>query len=204
MKTSILTGLVFSYLQLVAQLSGSIEDWRNYLMQDRQPFSPSLKIQYREDYRLEMRYNYESERTVALYAGRLFRKEKQADFRIMPFAGQLFGKSRGFSAGFQGNLVLRNFYVDGDSQFTCFTSNTDQSFFLSWLEVGREINNGLTLGCLTQHTALQALRKGTVMWGLSSEYCLNNWVISIYGLFKTFRESNVACRIVWNWGKSSN
>jgi hypothetical protein len=203
MKTVILIGLLFSYVQLVAQLSGSIEDWRNYLVHDRQPISPSLKIQYREDWRFETRYNYESDRTVALYAGKLFQKEGDLNFEILPFGGSLFGKSRGFTAGVQANVVFKKFYVDCDSQFSRITSDTDQSFFLSWAETGREISNGLTLGIVGQHTALPAFGSAQLMWGLSSEYCLNDWMISIYGLFKTFHESNVACRIVWNWGKST-
>lgn len=121
---------------------------------------PRLYFQSNSNWYGEARYNYESDQTVSLYAGRTFSGErtegawKTTTWSLTPMAGIVAGKFRGGSLGANATLDVNRISLSSVLQYTVSSRNSDESFFFSWSELGYRLTDHFYAGAVLQQTGL--------------------------------------------------
>lgn len=116
---------------------------------------------YIKDYYIEARYNYEDNKTAALYFGKAFAHKKKAIYEIIPMIGFAFGKTNGFSPAFNFKLKIGRFSTFTQCQYTVDIKDNNNSFFWDWTNFYWSINKFIELG-----GALQVFRSGDRIYNL--------------------------------------
>jgi len=101
---------------------------------------------------LEARYNYEGKRTVSLWGGYNFTRERTISLTFTPMLGLMAGKVGGIAPGgelWMGWKVLA-FYTEGEYVYD--TGNRSESFFYSWSELAATLPMRWRVGGALQRT----------------------------------------------------
>lgn len=123
------------------------------------------------------RYNYEAEQTLSLQFGKKFSKQGNLSYSIIPLAGVLAGKFKGFSLGTQAEIELGKFSFSTEPEYCLQSKNKTQNFFYSWSELSIQ-------PCKIFYTGLALQTTKTFGWtnepGILFGICIKNFEIPFY------------------------
>jgi hypothetical protein len=118
-------------------------------------WAPIARYQSPGDWHAEMRYNYEDNRTLSLYAGKTFAREgSRLSYSITPLIGGVVGKFKGGSMGLNLTLNYNNLFFESQSQYSFDLNGESMDFLYAWSEVGYQMRPWLFGGVSAQNTYL--------------------------------------------------
>jgi hypothetical protein len=205
MKNSILIVIAsIVFLEVSAQPQIGFE--QNYYIRDKGTLTvgPIARYQHDKNWYVETRYNYEEIGTVSFYLGRAFTKEGDLTYSIIPIAGGLTGKYKGYSAGVNINMEYKKLFFESQSQYT-YASASDEdisNFVFSWSELGYQPLNWFYAGVALQHTYLRPDQQHLVEPGVMIGFSIENWTFPLYSFnpLGGRNEKFFVVGIAWEWG----
>lgn len=135
-----------------ASWSGSAEAYI-YLMQD-DDFAVPIASADRGELHLEGRYQYEDFRTFSVWAGWRFEAGTSLHLDVVPMAGVLAGRTRGFAPGLEATLSWKSLELYSESEYVFDTAGTESDYYYHWSQLGWQAKSWLTLGLSVQRTRL--------------------------------------------------
>jgi len=146
-------GIMF-FLQATANGQPGIEQY--CYVRKNQPVSQVQLLHYQttKKWYVEARYNYEEDKTGALYIGRTFSKDEELSYSITPILGGVAGKLNGGSVGFNATAGYKNIFFATQTQYTFSVEDETSNFFFSWSEIGYEFRKWIYAGAAVQQTNL--------------------------------------------------
>jgi hypothetical protein len=137
-------------------------------------FQPIAYLQTRDHWYAECRYNYEDEKTFALYAGKTFSGGNKIEYDFTPMIGFSTGGFTGVSFASNMSAKWKNFFGSSQSQYSINLRKRDSAaikanrgnFFFSWSEIEYSVSDhfftGLAAQCTLQ-TGLYEFKPGVVI-----------------------------------------
>lgn len=103
----------------------------------------------------QLRYNYEEDRTLSLFAGKELLQPNKSQASITPQLGVLAGRFSGISAGLQAEARLGLLWVCSEPQYAA-SFDGGGNFFYHWTEVGFQPARFFYTGFALQQTKATA------------------------------------------------
>jgi hypothetical protein len=173
----ILSILFITCTEIFAQSQGGFEQYYYVKGRDTLTMVPLVHFQSHDNWYVEGRFNYEDMKTVSIYGGKLFSKEKgKLSYGIIPMVGVVAGKYKGGSVGFNMNVERGKLYFSSQTQFTFSIRNGSDNFFYSWSEVGAQPLDWFYAGVALQQTDFKA---GTELGGVLG-ITMGKWTLPLY------------------------
>ena len=113
---------------------------------------PMLAIETRKKWYAQVRYNYEEEGTLSVFAGKTVSGGETLQYTFTPLLGYSFGNFKGPSLGFDAEVEWKNFFVSSQSQYSMYIPAKDKNFFFTWSEAGYNISDRFYVGPAVQFT----------------------------------------------------
>jgi len=101
----------------------------------------------------EVRYNYEEQATVSVFAGKRFSTGQRKVCSFTPMLGFSAGIFSGISPALNAELEWGNLFITAQSQYSFSMGNKDKSFFFNWSEMGYAPVKGFFTGAVVQVTS---------------------------------------------------
>ena len=99
---------------------------------------------------LELRYNYDADKTLGLYSGRQFMREEKVKHTLTPQIGVLLGDKNGTSLQLYYRLEYKGFNLNFQNQYTIFKEKYENGFYYNWTSAEATIFKQLSGGISTQ------------------------------------------------------
>jgi len=160
---------------------------------------PIAKIQNRNNWYAEARYNYEAERTFSLYAGKVFSKTAKLSYEIIPILGAVVGEFNGGSAGANITMNTGNLFFSSQSQYTFSTSEKVKNFIYSWSEITYHPGNHVFAGFSIQQTSIFNKYSSEVEPGIVAGLTFGNWSLPLYLFNPVSSNRYFVLAINWDW-----
>jgi hypothetical protein len=144
---------------------------------------PVIHYQSAGGFYSEMRYNYEDERTISLYAGKKIFAGRQKQIELLPMAGLSAGKFSGFSLAFNAEVETGDIFLSVETQYSFSFKKQAPGFLFNWSEAGFNIGNNFFAGSALQTTIEKGLTE--IHPGVMAGFVFGNFIIPVY-LFKPF------------------
>ena len=101
---------------------------------------------------LEGRYNYEALETGSAWLGYNFSGGEALVWELTPMIGGIVGNTWGFAPGFKGAIGWWKLELYSEGEYVFDTTNSSESFFYSWSELGLAPVDWCRLGFAGQRT----------------------------------------------------
>jgi hypothetical protein len=138
-------------------LSASIS---TYVVPDDHDYVQPTITADRDWLHLEARYNYEALETGSAWLGYNFSGGETLVWELTPMVGGVVGNTWGFAPGFKGSLGWWKLELFSEGEYVFDTTDSSDSFFYSWSELGLAPVDWCRLGLAGQRTrAYQADRE---------------------------------------------
>jgi len=102
---------------------------------------------------LEVRYNYEDDRTASAFAGWRFAANGEVELEVLPMLGIVFGNTNGVAPGLELSALFRKFDFYSESEYVFDFSTKENNFLYTWGELAINIKSFRT-GLSWQRTVL--------------------------------------------------
>ena len=186
-------------LETSAQKKGCFE--QIYYFDEGNAFAmgPLAKLQTKNNWYAEARYNYEEARTVSFYIGKVYERDAAFSYSIVPIFGGVIGRFNGGSAGLNMDLEYNNFYFSAQSQYTFSVEEEVNNFYFSWSELGYQPLSWLYGGLALQETYLPQTKENLTHPGFVVGFTYKKWTLPVYG-FRTGKDTQAfVCSLVFEW-----
>ena len=84
---------------------------------------------------MEVRYNYEDEKTGSAFGGYRFETGEAVVFGATPMIGLVFGNTNGISPGLELDLTWKKFDFYSESEYVFDFETAENNFFYTWSEL---------------------------------------------------------------------
>lgn len=101
---------------------------------------------------IEVRYNYEDQRTGSVWGGYNFSFGQKLRLDITPMIGGVFGDTTGIAPGFELSLSYHKITLSSNGEYVFDTRNRNESFFYSWPELTYSPMDWFRVGLVAQRT----------------------------------------------------
>ena len=147
---------------------------------------PIVHFKAGNNWYVETRYNYEEEKTLSLYMGKIFcRTLKHISYSLTPMVGGMLGQFKGGSVALNASLEYKRFFLSVQPQFTAFSGERDRSYIFHWSEFGYELKPWLFAGVSMQETYYTKSKVNIIEPGVLLGVTLGKWILPFY-LFSPF------------------
>ena len=179
MKNKIVLFVMMIGHAAVAQ-EGALEQYFQVQNKEAVYMMPIVHYQSKKNWYTEVRYNYEDQETLSVYAGKVFSRIKKVTYSVAPILGIVTGKFKGGSMGFNLNIEYKKLFVASQSQYTFSMKDKTANFLYSWSEVGYDIASWIYLGAAVQYTQLYQIRHAQVESGVVVGLSMGSWTFPLY------------------------
>lgn len=128
-------------------------------------------------YYAEIRYNYDYDHTLGIYAGKTYYLDKDSTQSIIPQVGWLSGEMHAASLQAYYILDTRKLFIEFDNQFSYRFSNK-KNIYYNWLSASYHINSLFSGGVATQWYVGPGGNYGDN--GLFVAFAKGDYVLSLY------------------------
>ena len=142
-----------------------------------------------DSYYAEIRYNYDYDNTLGVYAGKIFYLDKDSTQSLIPQVGWLSGDIQAGSAQAYYILDSRKLFVEFDNQFS-YRFNHKKNIYYNWLAAGYHLSNWFGAGVATQWYVGPGGNYGDN--GLYVAFTKDDYVLSLYD-FNTLGQTSSLC-----------
>ncbi|MES1223335.1 MAG: hypothetical protein ABUT20_48015 [Bacteroidota bacterium] len=146
-------------------------------------FVPMIHIETKNNWYAEIRYNYEADQTLSVFAGKSFYGGNKITYSITPLVGISAGLFSGASFATNADVEWDNFYFSSQSQFSRSFKKEIPDFFFTWSEAGYNISPNIFAGLALQYT--RQLASNEAEPGIMAGINFKNFSIPFY-VFKPF------------------
>jgi hypothetical protein len=123
-----------------------------YLLPDERDYAQPTLTADRGWLHLEARYNYEGLRAGSAWIGSNWSFGKKVTLELTPMLGGVFGDTSGIAPGYKALLAWRKLDLSSESEYVFDTSDSSESFFYTWSELGWTPMEWLRIGLVVQRT----------------------------------------------------
>jgi len=123
-----------------------------YAMRDQPDFGVGVASINSGPWRIEGRYNYEARNSGSLFLGWKFSGGDTVKFEVTPIIGGLFGAKHGFIPGVEASVAWGPFDAYIEAEYVSDRSNSSDSYYYSWSEIGWTPVEWLRIGLAGQRT----------------------------------------------------
>lgn len=149
---------------------------------------PFIYYETKNSWYAAARYNYEADQTFSLQFGKKFSKQGSLSYSVVPLAGLLAGKFKGFSIGTQAEIEVGKFSFFTEPEYCVQFQSQTENFFYSWSELSIQPSKIFYTGL-----ALQTTKNKSFGWtnepGAFLGICIKNFEIPFY-VFKVSPSTN--------------
>lgn len=128
-------------------------------------------------YYAELRYNYDYDHTLGIYAGKTYYLDKDSTQSLIPQVGWLTGDIHAGSIQAYYILDTRKLFIEFDNQFS-FRFNNGKNIYYNWLSASYHIASLFSAGAATQWYAGPGGNYGDN--GLFIAFAKDDYVLSLY------------------------
>ena len=128
-------------------------------------------------YYAELRYNYDYDHTLGIYAGKTYYLNKDSTQSLIPQVGWLSGDIHAGSLQAYYILNTRKLFIEFDNQFS-FLFNNKKNIYYNWLSASYHINSLFSAGAATQWYVGPGGNYGDN--GLFVSFAKGDYVLSLY------------------------
>ena len=163
-----------------AQSQAGLEQYY-YMNSKTISFAPLAWYKTGSNWYAEGRYNYESEKSLSLYAGRTFEKQSAFSYTISPMAGAVVGNYTGGSFALNADIDYKKIFLSLQSQYTFSIRSKSENFIFNNCDIGYQFLPGLSAGLSLQQTNLCGAKSDK---GVFIKIKLGAWELPFY-IFNT-------------------
>lgn len=136
--------------------SGEKDRWKfnaeaNFYFTDPFFISPVIQIS-KNRLHLEARYSYEELETFSGWAGYKFSGGKDFEYEIIPMAGLIAGRIKGFAPGLEFTLGYSGFELSSESEYVFDSEDSESNFFYNFSDLSYSPADWLYFGLSLQRT----------------------------------------------------
>lgn len=136
--------------------SGIDDNWEfnvesNFYFQDPFFILPVLKADYNRIH-LEARYNYEELKTFSAWAGYNFSGGENFEYEIIPMAGFITGRIKGFAPGLRLTLGYSGFEFSSESEYVFDSESKENNYYYNFTDLSFSPADWLYFGLSLQRT----------------------------------------------------
>ena len=147
---------------------------------------PMIHFETKRNWYAELRYNYEDNKTISLFAGKSFKGGSSFSYSITPLAGFSAGNFTGVSLGINADAEWKKIYLSSQTQYSMGIKKDEANFFFTWSELGYNISNHFFGGIAIQYTGTAVVNNFEP--GFVAGFELNNFSFPVY-VFSPFQDS---------------
>lgn len=165
-----------------------------------QPFTlvPVIYYQTAGNWYVEGRYNYEEQKTMSVYAGKVFEKKGAFSYSASPVIGVVLGRFNGGSAGVNTGFDYRRLSFSSQFQYTFSVQDQTENFFYSWSDISWRLSDNIYSGISVQQTNLYKL-KLRLEKGFFVKVVFNKWTFPFYVFSPAAKERYFVIGVTRDW-----
>jgi hypothetical protein len=182
MKNSFFFIAMFLTLHTTVLLGQSGFEQYYYLQKNTTPLMvPVIHNQGKHNWYTEVRYNYEEENSLGIYAGKSFSRTIDLwEYSVTPIMGGILGQFNGGSVGLNTTVDYKDFFFSSQTQFTFSSNDSHPDFFYGWFDVGYAPLQWLSFGCSLQHSMYGQPNSNFTEAGLMVGFTVGKWTFPVY------------------------
>ena len=166
----------------------------------RQPFTlvPVVYYQTAGNWYVEGRYNYEAQKTMSFYAGKVFEKKAAFSYSASPVIGVVIGRFNGGSAGVNTDFDYKRLSFSSQFQYTFSMRDQTENFFYSWSDISWRLSDNIYSGISVQQTNLYKL-KLRLEKGFFIKVLFEKWTFPLYVFNPVAKEKYFVLGVTRDW-----
>jgi len=163
----------------MAQSKTGIENYSMLSSGQEYVWMPVVHHKGKKGFYTEMRYNYEAQKTAAVYVGKSFSKKGSIAYEVTPMAGFVYGEYSGGSLAMNVEMEYKKIFFAAQTQYTINIDDRLDDFFFNWSELGYQPVKWFYAGVSTQFTKMY---KAALVpeYGLMLGLVINKITIPVY------------------------
>ena len=150
-----------------------------YAMRDQSDFGVAVASLNRGALHLEGRYNYEARDAGSLFVGWNLAGGEEVTFQVTPIVGGLFGAAHGVIPGVEASVAYRSVDAYIEAEYVADSTNSADSYYYAWSELGWKPAEWLRLGLVGQRTRVVHTERD-LQRGLFAQFFLGPATLGVY------------------------
>ena len=182
MKSNVFCLAIFMIINIHVSTAQSGFEQYYYVQKNTAPlFVPIIHVQGKHNWFTKVRYNYEEQNSMSVFAGKSFsRKADLLEYSIEPIAGGVLGQFNGGLLGLNALFDYGDFFLHTQSQFTFSSQNKCANFFFGWYELGYSPLPWFSFGCSLQQSVYGQSEKNSTEPGVMLGFSFGKWSFPMY------------------------